>query len=99
MWQSSLFGKRTSGPRSRRAGRAPRPGARFRPGVEALEGRLTPSAFAVTTTDDGGPGSLRQAILDANAHPGADTIDLPAGDYRLTQGELAITDDLTISST
>ncbi len=30
--------------------------------------------FTVTTTDDSGPGSLRQAILDANAQPGADTI-------------------------
>ncbi len=28
----------------------------------------------VTTTDDSGPGSLRQAILDANANPGTDTI-------------------------
>ena len=30
--------------------------------------------FAVTTAADDGPGSLRQAILDANAHAGADTI-------------------------
>lgn len=30
--------------------------------------------FNVTTTADSGPGSLRQAILDANAAPGADTI-------------------------
>ncbi len=31
--------------------------------------------FTVTTTNDSGAGSLRQAILDANANPGADTID------------------------
>lgn len=30
--------------------------------------------FVVTNVDDGGPGSLRQAILDANANPGADSI-------------------------
>ena len=32
------------------------------------------ATFTVTTTADSGPGSLRQAILDANASPGADTI-------------------------
>jgi hypothetical protein len=31
--------------------------------------------FTVTNTQDAGPGSLRQAILDANARPGADVID------------------------
>ncbi|MFL6335798.1 MAG: carboxypeptidase regulatory-like domain-containing protein [Pyrinomonadaceae bacterium] len=30
--------------------------------------------FVVTNTDDAGPGSLRQAILDANANPGPDDI-------------------------
>ncbi|HXU37793.1 MAG TPA: FG-GAP-like repeat-containing protein [Blastocatellia bacterium] len=32
------------------------------------------NTFIVTNTDDGGPGSLRQAITDANANAGADTI-------------------------
>ena len=32
------------------------------------------ASFVVINVDDGGPGSLRQAILDANANPGADTI-------------------------
>ena len=40
--------------------------------------RLEPTAHAatltVTNTNDSGPGSLRQAILDANASPGPDTI-------------------------
>jgi CSLREA domain-containing protein len=51
--------------------------------------------------------TLRGAIQEANAHPGADTIVLPAGEYDLTipgqgedaaaTGDLDITDDLTIT--
>jgi len=33
------------------------------------------ATFTVTVTSDGGPGSLRQAILDANGNAGGDTID------------------------
>src|SRR5262245_51677513 len=36
--------------------------------------RLTAATFTVTNTNDTGAGSLRQAIDDANATPGADTI-------------------------
>src|SRR5205814_5725954 len=32
------------------------------------------ASFVVANTNDSGPGSLRQAILDANASPGPDTI-------------------------
>jgi len=39
------------------------------------------AVLTVTTTSDAGPGSLRQAILDANAIPGPDTI---AFDIRLS---------------
>ncbi|HEY1381824.1 MAG TPA: hypothetical protein VGF55_33805, partial [Gemmataceae bacterium] len=42
--------------------------------VRPLEGRIVPAAFTVANTNDAGSGSLRQAILDANANPGADTI-------------------------
>jgi SdrD B-like domain/Right handed beta helix region len=46
--------------------------------LEALEDRqLLSTTFTVVNTNDSGPGSLRQAILDANdtvAHPGADVI-------------------------
>jgi IPT/TIG domain/S-layer homology domain len=35
---------------------------------------LAADSFFVTTTADSGPGSLRQAILDANANPGFDQI-------------------------
>ena len=40
---------------------------------------LPASTFTVTNTNDSGSGSLRQAILDANANPGLDTIafDIP----------------------
>jgi hypothetical protein len=40
------------------------------PRLEALEPRYAPAAFTVTTTADSGPGSLRQAILDADAAGG-----------------------------
>jgi len=40
-----------------------------------LASPLAASTFTVTTTADSGTGSLRQAILDANATAGADTID------------------------
>ncbi len=42
--------------------------------IETLEDRVVPAAFAVVNTLDSGVGSLRQAILDANGAPGADTI-------------------------
>ena len=35
---------------------------------------LFAAVFSVTTTADAGPGSLRQAILDANGAPGPDEI-------------------------
>ncbi|MBL8792771.1 MAG: right-handed parallel beta-helix repeat-containing protein [Planctomycetia bacterium] len=44
--------------------------SRFRPHCEALESRETPAnVFVVNSTASDGPGSLRQAILDANATP------------------------------
>src|SRR5262245_31683824 len=47
----------------------------------APPGRAAAGVFTVTTTADSGPGSLRQAILDANALPGYDNIDfmIPGG--------------------
>ncbi|HEV3237956.1 MAG TPA: hypothetical protein VGZ25_13275, partial [Gemmataceae bacterium] len=48
--------------------------ARAKPAVELLEDRTAPAVFTVTNTADSGLGSLRQAILDANAAVGADTI-------------------------
>jgi hypothetical protein len=39
-----------------------------------LEERRLLSTFTVLNTNDSGPGSFRQALLDANANPGLDTI-------------------------
>ncbi len=71
--------------------------------AELLEPRLVLATMMVTTLDDGPvdtvPGSLRQAIHDANAAPTADTIEFGTGltgAILLTEGQLEITDDLTI---
>ncbi len=74
-------------------------GLRFAPRLEGLEGRTVPATFTVRNLADAGAGSLRQAVLDANAAPGADVIRFaPAarGTVTLTSGELAITDDVRI---
>lgn len=56
--------------------------------------------FSVTTTSDSGPGSLRQAILDANARAGADTIVFGIGTgiqtITLSSALPTITDSVTI---
>lgn len=72
------------------------------------------TTFEVTTTADPSPGacdpqdcSLREAILAANAAPGADTILVPAGTYTLElagvddtgmAGDLDVTDSTTIEA-
>jgi hypothetical protein len=47
--------------------------------IESLERRILLTTLTVTSPADTGPGTLREAILSANASPGADTIafDLP----------------------
>jgi hypothetical protein len=66
--------------------------------VEALEGRLVPTTFHVTSLlDDGSAGTLRWAINQANANPGPDTIDFQVtGMIELVRGQLpAFTDAAT----
>jgi len=59
------------------------------------------ATFTVVNLADSGEGSLRQAVLDANANPGADTItfaDGLTGTIVLISGQISITDDdLTIT--
>lgn len=71
--------------------------------VFILAGNLPASAetFVVTNTGDSGPGTLRQAIVDAHALAGADVIEFAIpGDgphtIALTTGGLNITSDITI---
>ena len=70
----------------------------FRPLLELLETRLTPTTFMVSNLNDAGADSLRQAILDSNAAPGANTIDFSvAGTIQLTSAALpGITDAVDI---
>ena len=58
------------------------------------------AVFLVTNTADSGGGSLRQAVLDANASAGPDVVAFAgagaSGVIALTTGEIAILEDLTI---
>jgi hypothetical protein len=71
--------------------------------VEALEDRTVPSTFTVMNTSDSGAGSLRQAILDANAQAGADVINFDPAAFstpstiRLLSSLPDVTGDLTIN--
>src|SRR5262245_57555359 len=85
-WRSVMA--RQAGLRRRRLRSSPR--------LESLGGRIVLSTFRVNTTLDAvavdlrsgrdatGHISLRSAIMAANAQPGADTILLPNGLYKLT---------------
>ncbi|MBL1179034.1 DUF4347 domain-containing protein [Pantanalinema sp. GBBB05] len=68
---------------------------------------ITQNGFVVINTNDSGEGSLRQAILNANAIAGADTITFAGATFTdaipdtitLTSGELGISSDVTITGT
>ncbi len=68
---------------------------------EGLEPRQLLAAFTVTNSEDSGPGSLRQAVLDANGAAGADTVSfspsLNGQTITLTTGEMVVAGPLTIT--
>lgn len=77
---------------------APRPARRLC--LELLDDRCLPSTFTVLNQADSGSGSLRAAVLAAEANPGADLIRFAphvSGTITLTTGELLISTDLTIA--
>lgn len=87
-------------PRSRSLGAGPTPlskGYARSPFVTLiLTLSLSPAwagTYTVTNLNDSGPGTLRQAIADAQTQPGADTIEFAAN----LSGDLAITGTLGIS--
>jgi hypothetical protein len=103
-WQRWLgkFGKRMTGskPKSRlsfSSRRAPLHGLM----LEALEDRLVPNGYTVSNLADSGSGSLRQAILSANAQGGINSIQFAnflVGTISLTSGPLTITSPVAIYS-
>src|SRR5262245_43378446 len=99
-WSNALEARPPAARRRARGAPSPRR-RRVLPRVEALEDRTVPSTFTVTNTNDSGDGSLRQAVLDANALAGPDAINfaLAPTDHTiaLTSGELSITDSLSLA--
>src|SRR5437879_12591688 len=69
-WPVGFFFRETA---KRSGGRTLR-GHKRRLEVEVLEERALHSMFTVNNTNDSGPGSLRQAILDSNGSSGQNTI-------------------------
>jgi hypothetical protein len=72
--------------------------------LQALDSRVTPATFTVTTGTDDGPGSFRQAILDSNATQGPDTIAFNIGGggvqtIRPTAALPTVTDPVVIDGT
>src|SRR5215475_3195492 len=68
--------------------------------VVATAATASAGVYVVNTAQDNGVGSLRQAILDANGHPGADSIVFMIGGSKTIklQSELpAITEALEIN--
>src|SRR4051794_2843028 len=63
----------------------------YRPSLESLESRLTPTTYTVSSLADSGEGSLRTAITSANSDPpgSADEIEFSvAGVIKLTSEAL-----------
>ena len=69
--------------------------------IEPLESRIAPAAliYTVTNTSDTGSGSLRDAISQANAHPGTDFIRFAPAIHGTISlfSEIPVTDSLVIN--
>jgi hypothetical protein len=106
MWFSSVHcwlkrARKSTPPGHREPGPSRRPRRPFRPGLEVLEDRAVPAAtFTVTNLLDSGPGSLREAIGQANEiSTDADTIVFQpglTGTIVLTTGQLTVTGEVRI---
>src|SRR5262245_65657124 len=96
MWLTSLLPRLTlASPRTRcHRGRHPNRHQRrcFVPRLEALECRALPSTFTVLDLADGGPDSLRQAILDANRNLGPAVVQFAPG----LEGTITLTCQLSM---
>jgi hypothetical protein len=68
----------------------------------AIQVQLLGQPFLVTTNHDNGPGSLRQAVLNANAFVNASTINfatnLSGQTILLTNGQIALSNNVTIDA-
>ncbi len=66
--------------------------------ITLLPASMFGATYTVTNLDDAGPGSLRQAIIDANGNGGADIINFNVtGIIELSTGEMSITGAVTIN--
>jgi hypothetical protein len=75
-----------------------RPGLAFLLALVLARG-ATAATFTVTSLADAGPGSLRQAVFNAEAAPGADEVAFApglTGTITLTSGEIVITGPLVV---
>src|SRR5438309_9367715 len=72
----------------------------FVPTLDILEDRTVPRTFMVANLNDSGAGSLRQAVVDANAHAGAEQIAFATGlrgTISLPTDHLGLTDRVTVT--
>ncbi|MEM6688774.1 MAG: GEVED domain-containing protein [Planctomycetota bacterium] len=85
----------------RQQAKKPRGGRRRRPqlAMQRLEDRRLLASFIVNSNADSGAGTLREAVTNANATPGADTISFDASvtSAIVLTSPISITDEVTIT--